>query len=53
MDFFSKAVKELPKRVPVNILLYPMDGDPTAAGYFWDLAVATRGSFLAPSRDWP
>jgi hypothetical protein len=51
--FFEQALKELPKRVPVNVLLFPMDGDPAAAGIFWSLAKSTRGSFLAPSRDWP
>lgn len=51
--FFNQAVRELPGRAPVNVLLYPMDGDPDAAGFFWRLAIATRGSFLTPSRDWP
>ena len=53
VDFFNKAVKELPKSIPVNILLFPMDGDPDAAILFWQLALSTRGSFLSPSRDWP
>jgi len=51
--YFEQALKELPKRVPVNVLLFPMDGDPAAAGIFWSLAKTTRGSFLTPSRDWP
>jgi len=51
--FFNQAVRELPARVPVNVLLYPMDGAPDAAGFFWRLAIATKGSFLTPSRDWP
>lgn len=53
IKLFSQAVRELPARVPVNVLLFPMDGDPAAAGLFWQLALATRGSFLSPSRDWP
>lgn len=52
-DFFERAIRELPSRVPVNILLYPMDGDPQAPGLMWGLAVSTRGSFLTPARDWP
>lgn len=52
-DFFERAVRELPGRVPVNVLLYPMDGDPAAPGLLWGLAVSTRGSFLTPARDWP
>ncbi|MDJ0928871.1 MAG: VWA domain-containing protein [Gammaproteobacteria bacterium] len=51
--FFQQAVKTLPRKVPVNVLLYPMDGDPAAPGLFWGLALSTRGSFLTPSRDWP
>jgi hypothetical protein len=53
IKLFSQAAKELPARVPINVLLFPMDGDPAAAGLFWQLALATRGSFLSPSRDWP
>ncbi len=52
-SFFNRAIRELPNRVPVNVLLYPMDGDPVAAGLYWQLAYSTRGSFLTPSRDWP
>jgi hypothetical protein len=51
--FFDRAVRELPPRVPVNVLLYPMDGDPDAAVLYWGLALRTRGSMMTPSRDWP
>jgi len=53
IDLFNKAKRELPGRVPLNIILFPMDGDPDAAAYYWRLAVERRGSFMAPSRDWP
>ncbi|MCP4000112.1 MAG: VWA domain-containing protein [Gammaproteobacteria bacterium] len=53
LKFFRQAADRLPGGIPVNILLYPMDGDPDAAGYFWRLAIDTRGSFMTPSRDWP
>lgn len=52
-DLFKRAVKVLPKNVPVNVILAPMEGDPFAASEFWKLAMETQGSFLAPSRDWP
>lgn len=52
-NYLTQAVKELPRRAPVNVLLFPMDGDPAAAGLFWDLSRRTRGSFLTPARDWP
>lgn len=50
---YRAAVKRLPQNVPVNIILAPMEGDPMAASEFWQLAQVSRGSFLAPSRDWP
>ena len=50
---FDEAVRMLPARVPVNVILYPMEGDPMAASLFWRLAVRTRGSFFCPSGDWP
>lgn len=50
--FFS-AVKSLPSGIPVNTLLFPMEGDPAAAAAFWQLAIETHGSFITPSRDWP
>ncbi|WP_308363688.1 MULTISPECIES: VWA domain-containing protein [unclassified Microbulbifer] len=53
IDLFRRAIKVLPKDVPINVILAPMEGDPFAASEFWKLAMDTRGSFLAPSRDWP
>jgi hypothetical protein len=51
--FFARAIKQIPPGVPVNTILFPMEGDPMAAALFWKLAVDTRGSFLTPSSDWP
>jgi cell division protein FtsB len=50
---YRKAVKLLPRGVPVNIILVPMEGDPMAASEFWQLAQVSQGSFLSPSEDWP
>ncbi len=50
---FKQAVEVLPQRMPINILLFPMEGDPVAAASFWQLALSTKGSFMSPSRDWP
>ena len=50
---FRQAVQALPTGVPVNIILAPMEGDPMAAAEFWQLAQASRGTLLSPSRDWP
>ena len=51
--FFSRAVRDLPSGIPVNVLFYPMDGDPAAIGYYWLMAAQSRGSFISVSRDWP
>jgi hypothetical protein len=53
LKLFQEAASKLPKGVPVNIILYPMEGDPLASSFFWRLAVFTDGSFFCPSRDWP
>ncbi|SFB99130.1 VWA domain-containing protein [Pseudoalteromonas denitrificans] len=50
---FEKAVNTLPEGIPVNVLLWPMEGDPMAASAFWQLAQYTSGSFMSPSKDWP
>lgn len=53
LKLFERAIQQLPRGVPVNTLLFPMEGDPMAAPAFWKLAMASGGSFLTPSRDWP
>jgi predicted XRE-type DNA-binding protein len=53
MGHFNRAVRDLPFSVPVNIILYAMEGDPQAAPAYWWLALRTGGSMLAPSEDWP
>ncbi|MFB3079290.1 MAG: VWA domain-containing protein, partial [Lysobacterales bacterium] len=53
MRLFDRAINHLPKSIPVNIILAPLEGDPMAASELWKLAQATSGSFLSPSRDWP
>ncbi|MEM1411741.1 MAG: VWA domain-containing protein [Pseudomonadota bacterium] len=50
---FVAAVDVLPQGVPVNTILFPMEGDPEAAALYWQVAMITRGSFISPSRDWP
>jgi hypothetical protein len=52
-SFFAKALDNLPGGMPVNTILFPMEGDPEAAALFWQLGVNTQGAFIAPSRDWP
>lgn len=50
---FATALSRLPKGVPVNVILFPMEGDPLAASSFWQLARTSGGVFMSPSEDWP
>ena len=50
---FQDTAKQLPKDVPLNTILLPLEGDPLAPAGYWELAVATGGTFLSPSEDWP
>jgi hypothetical protein len=53
LKLYNQALAGLPRGIPVNVILAPMEGDPDAASAFWRLAQATRGAFLAPAKDWP
>ena len=51
--FFAQAIKKIPPGIPINTILFPMEGDPLAAVLYWQLAIQTRGSLLTPTPDWP
>lgn len=53
VKLFNEAVKELRTRVPINVILFPMEGDPMAPSAYWKLALSTGGSYVSPSKDWP
>lgn len=53
IEYFRDAISRLPKQIPINIILFPIEGDPMAAAEFWNLARITNGAFISPSRDWP
>ncbi|MFM8354527.1 MAG: VWA domain-containing protein, partial [Gammaproteobacteria bacterium] len=53
LELFGDAIREVPAQVPVNVILFPMEGDPMAAAAYWNLARTSGGSFISPSRDWP
>ena len=50
---FREATKQLPAGIPINVVLFPIEGDPKAASVYWKLALATNGSFVNPAEDWP
>jgi hypothetical protein len=53
LSLFNDAIKKLPAKVPVNVIQFPLRGDPQAASALWRLATQTRGSYFCPSADWP
>ncbi len=53
LELYEDAVEDLLQGIPVNIVLMPLEGDPSAAAAFWELAQYTRGSMISPSKDWP
>lgn len=52
-NFFQQAVRELPVGVPINVIMFPMEGDPLAPSEYWKLAMMTGGSYISPAEDWP
>jgi len=51
--FFEIATKQLPPRIPVSTILFPMTGDPASPAMYWELANATRGALVSPAKSWP
>ncbi len=53
VKLFERAFNKYPRTVPLNVVLFPMEGDPSAAAVFWIAARSTRGAFMSPAKDWP
>lgn len=53
LKLFDRAFAKYPRDVPLNVILMPMEGDPSAPAAFWLAARTTGGSFMSPSKDWP
>jgi hypothetical protein len=49
---FNNAMATRPN-YPFNAILFPFEGDPSAAGLFWQLSGRTNGITLIPDNDWP
>ncbi len=52
-QLFDDAVKIMDRKLPIDIVLLPMKGDPLAAHAYWRLARRSSGAYVIPSRDWP
>lgn len=53
LELYEESLENMLQGIPVNIILMPIEGDPSAAGAFWELALITQGTLLSPSKDWP
>lgn len=52
VQLFNRAQSNRPN-APFNAILFPFEGDPSAAGLFWRLSGSTGGITLIPDNDWP
>lgn len=53
VKLFEQSLSALPAKVPVSVILLPMEGDIPAPSKLWRLARDSGGVFMMPSRDWP
>jgi hypothetical protein len=53
LKFFERAFAKYPRGVSLNVILMPMEGDPSAPSAFWLASRRTGGSFMMPAKDWP
>lgn len=53
LALFGQAMQHVPSPMTVNVIMFPMEGDPGASASYWNLALVRGGSYLSPSRDWP
>ncbi|MFT6896287.1 MAG: hypothetical protein ACJA13_000688 [Paraglaciecola sp.] len=41
------------KGVRTHVVLLPLEGDPQAAAFYWQMANVTGGTFISPASTWP
>ncbi|MEM8868201.1 MAG: vWA domain-containing protein [Verrucomicrobiota bacterium] len=52
VQLFNRA-QSIRTSYPLNVILFPFDNDPSAAGLYWNLSTRTGGVTLIPDEDWP
>jgi hypothetical protein len=54
-QLFRHTIKSsaLPISIPINIILLPIEGDPTASTIMWSWTSATGGILISPAESWP
>ncbi len=53
IQMYLAARRVQPPNVPLNILLLPFEGDPSAAIAYWSMATYSKGALVTPSKTWP
>ena len=53
IQIFNRTIAKLPSGIPVNVILFPLEGDPLTPASYWNLSNVTGGTILSPSADWP
>jgi hypothetical protein len=53
MKLFERAMAKYPPKVPLSVILLPLEGDPGAASAYWVVSRRSGGDFLMPAKDWP
>jgi len=53
LRFFNAAARIAAPDIPINTILYPLEGDPASPFLFWQLADKTKGGLVSPAPDWP
>lgn len=48
-----ETISRFNRRVHVNVVLLPLEGDPYASSMYWNWTQVTGGRFLAPAEEWP
>jgi hypothetical protein len=54
VKLFRKTIKDSsPRGTTINVILFPIEGDPDAANEFWMWAAASGGMVISPALNWP
>ncbi|MCG8685090.1 MAG: VWA domain-containing protein [Desulfobacterales bacterium] len=54
VKLFRKTIKDnSPGGATVNVILFPIEGDPDAANEFWIWAATSGGMVISPALNWP
>lgn len=53
MRVFLHAFQTAAPKIPTNVVLLPLEGEPQAPAAYWDWADITGGMMISPAGNWP